>query len=161
MTTEQSIKIELDQTEWLEPVSFGKAPGKKLQAFTWPNAMREIESILSWIITNKDRYVTFDITSRKNRYVQARATDDGRIFIETTGDKFTINDPYTVNDLIHLVRLGWCPTGTGEVTPNWWREADPRWFYAQPMMAELLVRTIIDIHKASNPSDIKIKVGTF
>ena len=161
MTTEQSFQPQGHETDWLDPTTVGKAPGTKLAAFTWAHAMREIESILSWIITNEGSYVIFEIGSRTNRYVQARGTEDGRVFIETTGDEFTGKEPYEVNDLVHMVRLGWRPSSIGEETPNWWREADPRWPYAQPMMAEVLVRTMIEVHGASSPSDIVIKSGTF
>ncbi len=140
---------------------FGEAPGPSLRALTWAGAMREIESILSWVITHEGTYVTFDVRSRISRYVQVRGTDDGRVFIETTGDQFTDEEPYDAGDLIHLVRLGWLPEALRDDTPNWWREADPRWFYAQPMMAEVLVRTLIDTHRATGPSDIEVTHGIF
>lgn len=142
-------------------VGFGDPPSPTLRSLTWAGAMREIESILSWVITHDGTYVTFIVESRANRFVQARSTDDGKVFIETTGDEFTDDEPYEVADRIHLVRLGWQPEAPCDDTPNWWREADPRWFYAQPMMAELLVRTLVDVHHATGPADIGIVHGVF
>lgn len=142
-------------------VAFGDPPASSLRSFTWASAMREIELILSWVITHEGTYVTFEVRSRTNRFVQARGTDDGRVFIETTGDVFTEDEPYNIGDLVHLMRLGWRPETLCDDTPNWWREADPRWFYAQPMMAELLIRTLVDIHSATGPADVRVSHGMF
>lgn len=142
-------------------VGFGDPPGPKLRSVTWASAMHEIESILSWVITHGGVYVTFEVRSRQNRYVQARSTDDGRVFIETTGDAFTTEEPYDIAELGSLLQLGWRPETLRDDTPNWWREADPRWFYAQPMMAELMVRTLVEIHGANGPADIGIVHGAF
>ena len=136
-------------------------PGATLRAWTWAAAMREIESILSWVLTVPDAYVTFALDSRWNRFVQARGTDDGRLFVETTDEVFTDPEPYDLADLVHIVRLGWRPQAGCDQTPNWWREADPRWLYAQPMMAELMVRTLVEVHRATGPADIVVRHGTF
>lgn len=142
-------------------VAFGEPPALHLRSFTWAAAMREIESILSWVITNDGVYVIFVVQSRANRYVQARGNDEHGLFIESTGDVFTEDESYDVADLIHLLRLGWRPELLSDETPNWWRESDPRWFYAQPMMAELLVRTIVEIHGATGPADVNVIHGKF
>ena len=38
------------------------------------------------VLTNDGVYVTFEVQSRTNRYVQARGNDEHGLFIETTGD---------------------------------------------------------------------------
>lgn len=136
-------------------------PGPTLRAWTWAAAMREIESILSWVLTVPDAFVTFGVNSRWNRFVQARGTDDGRLFVETTDGEFTEPEPYEFTDIAHIVRLGWRPQEGCDQTPNWWREADPRWLYGQPVMAELLVRTLVEVHRATGPADIMVRHGTF
>lgn len=140
---------------------FETAPGARLGAVDWAAAMREIESILMWITMNPGAYVTLDVRNRVNRYVQAGSSDDGRIFVETTDDAFTKAEPYRAEDRAHLVRLGWLHESLRDDTPNWWRESDPQWFYPHPMMAELLVRALVDVHRAQSPADIAVSHGVF
>jgi hypothetical protein len=87
-----------------------------------------------------------------HRYVQGLLDHDGRFTIEASsnaslGAPCLAGHPLTDNDHARLRRLGWFPPGPGR--PNWYRTIDWEWHYPSPLVAEILARTLLDVHHAT------------
>jgi hypothetical protein len=96
-----------------------------------------------------------------HRYVQGLVTDDRVLEIESVsneslGKECAEEHGLTDADHARLVRLGWLPPD--ERSPNWHREIVEPWPWPASMAAELLTRTLHEVHRAE-PAKLEVIVG--
>lgn len=96
-----------------------------------------------------------------HRYVQGLVDRFGRFFVESVsnaslGTECARQHGLSDADHLRLIRLGWSPPD--QSSPNWYRRVNMRQISPSPLVAEVLIRTLIEVHRA-DPSVLTVSVG--
>jgi len=88
-----------------------------------------------------------------HRYVQGLVDDDGLVLESVSntslGNECATEHGLSAEDQRHLARLGWAPPD--ERNPNWFRHLDADAHHPAALAAEILVRTLLEVHRAEPP----------
>jgi hypothetical protein len=120
----------------------------------------ELRGVVDCCLLHGACYFIID-ANRAHRYVQGLIDRHGHFTIEAVsndslGEPCAKEHPITDADHATLVRLGWLPPN--EDTPNWHRQIDWEFHYPGPLVAELLVRTLVEVHRAT-PDELELTVA--
>ena len=139
-----------------EPTIDAESPD--LWSVTVEELRMELAGILANLLVDRRTYLTLEFRSRQSRYVQAITFDQG-LHAETVADAFLADDEQlTVVDHQRLLGWGWVqPEPDEEGSPNWYCDWD------DPVdvhdAADLLVRTLVEVHGLDTPTDLALGVG--
>ena len=119
----------------------------ELPATSPTDLLVRICSLVDGALVHGDCYVIIDAL-RSHRYVQVLAKH-GRLAVESVsngslGTTCSAEHGLTADDEARLAWLGW--RAPDDQSPNWYREFTEPWPWPASMVAELLVRTLVEVH---------------
>jgi hypothetical protein len=131
----------------------------QLEATTTMELFDELRGLVDCCLLHGACYFIID-ANRSHRYVQGLLDRKGVFTIEAVsneslGEVCAAEHPIIDTDHATLIRLGWLPPT--EDNPNWHRSIDWEWHYPSPLIAELLVRTLVEVHRAT-PDELELTV---
>jgi hypothetical protein len=124
--------------------------GHAFHSSTPTELLAETCSLVDSLLAHDDCYLIVEAPS-SHRYIQALATK-GRLSVESVSNQSlgrSCADEHGLDpaDHTHLVRLGWLPPDGH--SPNWQRHVSEPWPWPASMVAELVVRTLVEVHRTS------------
>ena len=90
------------------------------------------------------------------RYVQMLSDCDGTLVMEVSPNDAAKTAVLTAQDEVALLRLGFQPPCNE--SPNWHRFLAEPWPWPAPVIAELLVRTLVNVFDA-RPRDLRLTIA--
>ncbi|MBV8952318.1 MAG: hypothetical protein JOZ99_15700 [Actinobacteria bacterium] len=132
----------------------------KLRATTATELIRELEHLIRRCLQHGACYFIVEAPD-VHRYVQGLIDRLGRFVVESVsntslGSECAGEHGLSDADQLRLIRLGWSAPDAS--SPNWYREVNPSLIAPSPLVAELLVRTLVEVHHAE-PSKLGMKLG--
>ena len=109
--------------------------------------LTEICTAVDGLLARDDCYLIID-APHHHRYVQV-LVKNGCLYAESAsndslGTTCAAEHGLSHADHAHLIRLGWLPPN--DDSPNWHRAITEPWPWPASMVAELLVRTLVEVH---------------
>ena len=143
-----------------DPECFINQQAGEISAATATGLIIELERLIRRCLEHGVCYFVID-ARKTHRYVQGLTNRFGAFLVESVSNESLgaeCRRAHGLTDADHgrLARLGWLPPG--KASPNWHRTIDPTWSAPSPLVAELLVRTLVEVHRAA-PSGLTVTLG--
>ena len=120
----------------------------------------ELRGLIDRCLEHKECFFIVE-SEAVHRYVQGLVHQNQRLVIESVsnislGHEFRREHGLGALDEAHLVYQGWRPPGNA--SPNWSRQFDFGWNSPSAAAAELLIRALVEVHRAPM-SSLSLDVG--
>jgi hypothetical protein len=106
----------------------------------------EVRALVQRCLDHQD---VFFVIEAQGRYVQALAKQDRPLWVESVSNRSLAGSSeegrLSSAEELRMTELGWLPPD--ERSPNWYRVFDDEWPQPAPLVSELLVRTLADVHR--------------
>ena len=109
----------------------------------------EVRALVQRCLDHQD---VFFVIEAQGRYVQALVKQDRPLWVELVSNRSLAGteesrdeDRLSSAEELRMTELGWLPPD--KRSPNWYRVFDDEWPQRAPLVSELLVRTLADVHR--------------
>ena len=128
-----------------------------LWSVTFDELAMELAGLVANLLADHRTFLVIEHAGRATRYVQLLTYDRGLLVESVSDDYLEPGDQLTAADQGRLAELGFAPPAAEGLagSPNWSIEFDTP--VDVHRVAQLLVRTLVDVHGLETPADLELK----